>query len=271
MKRKVSTVICADLLFIFFLCMAGMLEGVISSIVYYSSFFVATAFALFADKRGDDASDDSVRLKINASSLVSLIPVIPLTVGTIFVISLVTTLILSLCGFSDSVTLEGNIFYIIFIHALLPAVLEEMLFRYVPLRLLSDRSARVAVLLSALFFGLSHTNLFQIPYAIIAGIILAAIDVAYDSVIPSVIVHFINNICSVFWMLNWDSPNFALIYITVLGIIFLASLVAVILKRKKYMAYIKKAFGRGEPYKPGKELYIMIGLTLFLAVTVLLF
>jgi membrane protease YdiL (CAAX protease family) len=271
MKRKVTTVICADMLFIFFLCIAGTVEGIFSDIMYYSSFFLVTAFALYADKRSDAPSSYCVRLTLDKKHALSLIPIIPLTVGVIFVISLLTSLVLSLFGFKESVQLEGNIFRVLALHALLPALLEEMLFRYVPLRLLGGRSPAMAILLSALFFGLSHTDLFQIPDAIIAGIILAAIDVAYDSIIPSLAVHFINNVCAVFWIMYSDSLRFSIIYMTVLGMLFLVSLLFVVVKRKEYDPYFVKATVKGEGYKPGAELFLLIGLTLFIAVTALLF
>ena len=82
-------------------------------------------------------------------------------------------------------------------HALLPAILEEALFRYLPMRMIAPHSPRCAIIISSLFFALVHGNLFQIPYAFIGGIIFMSLNLATGSIIPSLVIHFVNNAMSI--------------------------------------------------------------------------
>ena len=97
------------------------------------------------------------------------------------------------------VVLEGGFFEAALRYALLTAVLEELIFRYLPMRLLAHRSPRAALLLSSLFFSLVHCDLFQMPYALFAGAVFMILDLAANSVIPSLVIHFLNNLHTVFY------------------------------------------------------------------------
>jgi membrane protease YdiL (CAAX protease family) len=81
-------------------------------------------------------------------------------------------------------------------HALLPAVLEEGLFRFVPLKVLSPISRKIAVLLSAALFAIVHGSVYKIPYAFAAGVIFAMLDIYFASLLPSLLIHFLNNLLS---------------------------------------------------------------------------
>jgi len=70
---------------------------------------------------------------------------------------------------------------------------EEFLFRGVMLKSLSKYGVPFAVMLSSLLFGLIHGNIFQTPFAIVDGVILAYLAVRSGSIWPSVIVHFCVN------------------------------------------------------------------------------
>ena len=217
----------------------------------------------------DAPSEYRFRLGLTGEETRAVIPLVPLTVGAIFLISLVTAFLFSIFGFYDNTELEGGVFSIILKHVVLPAILEEALFRFVPIKMLGGRSPRCAVVLSAVLFGLIHTNLFQIPYAIAAGLMLAAVDLAFDSILPSVIIHLTNNLCSVLWINNSGNSVFTVCYLAVLFFACAVSLTVVLLRKARYKQYFARVLSKGEDYKPGIEIYIFTATTLILAVLAL--
>ncbi len=70
---------------------------------------------------------------------------------------------------------------------------EELMFRGVIMRRLSHVSKRLAIFMSAVFFGLMHGNLPQATMAMVVGLVFGYIDMEMQSLLPSVICHtFIN-------------------------------------------------------------------------------
>ena len=85
----------------------------------------------------------------------------------------------------------------LFIIAVLPAVLEEAVFRGCVLRVLRPFGDGFAIIVSAVLFSLMHGNIRQIPFAFIVGLILGRLYVITNSLWLPMIVHFINNALSV--------------------------------------------------------------------------
>lgn len=85
----------------------------------------------------------------------------------------------------------------LFTIAVLPAFLEEMIYRGYILRTLRPYGNVFAVLISSLLFSLMHGNLRQIPFAFIVGLILGLLYVLTDNIWMSITVHFANNAISV--------------------------------------------------------------------------
>ena len=77
--------------------------------------------------------------------------------------------------------------------ALLPAVVEETIFRGTLYNTYSKQNPLAGVFLSALLFGLMHMNFNQVPYAIYVGIIAALLMEACDSILAPMILHFTMN------------------------------------------------------------------------------
>ncbi len=77
--------------------------------------------------------------------------------------------------------------------AVLPAILEEMVYRGYVLRTLRGYGDWFAVLVSALLFGLMHGNITQVPFALIVGVVLGWLYVMTDNIWLPVAVHFANN------------------------------------------------------------------------------
>ena len=241
MRNALKYILSLDLIFIFLLYVSGFFGTVVGRVIYYLAFFLPVLLALVIVKRLGIAFSPP-RLKINGEAVLMTLPVAAPTFALIFLISWVTSLVLSFLGDGSTPDVSGNIILVIFTHAALTAVCEEALFRYIPLALLAPYSKRAAVILSSLFFALAHCNLFQIPYAFAAGIIFAAVDVAYNSIIPSLLLHFGNNLISVIWLRGATDGGFVKIYIAVLLSAAVLSLIPVFLMRKKYKTALTFAF-----------------------------
>ena len=81
--------------------------------------------------------------------------------------------------------------------SLIPAFAEELAFRGVFMNVMRKYGDAFAIISSSLIFGAMHGNTTQIIFAFTLGLIFAYIDCKANSIIPSVIVHFLNNFYAV--------------------------------------------------------------------------
>lgn len=81
--------------------------------------------------------------------------------------------------------------------AILPALLEEMVMRGYVLGSLRRYGDKLAVVITAMLFGLIHGNVLQLPFAFFLGLVLGWLVVQTDSIWPAVLLHFGNNAMSV--------------------------------------------------------------------------
>ncbi len=88
------------------------------------------------------------------------------------------------------------IFYIIAV-AIVPAFAEEFAFRGIFMGVLRKYGDTFAIITSSVVFGAMHGNITQIIFAFILGLIFGYIDCKTNSIIPSIVVHFINNFYAV--------------------------------------------------------------------------
>lgn len=73
-------------------------------------------------------------------------------------------------------------------------ITEEMVFRGVILRGFSTISQRFGIFMSALLFGLLHGNILQFITTFTVGIYLGFIATKYNSIIPTIVIHFFINL-----------------------------------------------------------------------------
>ena len=245
MKRAITYVVFADLIFILLLTVSGMLDGAISDVIYILAFILPTALVLGISKRSK-MEITPPPLNLSRRSTLSFLPTVAPTLLLIFLVSALTSYILSFVSEAELADVSGNIWIVLLKHALLTALCEELLFRYLPIAVISPYSKRVAVIFSAVMFSLSHVTLYQIPYAFIAGLIFCALDLAYDSILPSFILHLLNNVVSVFWLRHFGSVTFRTAYISALAAVALISIAAILIYKRKYIDLYKKATERGE-------------------------
>lgn len=264
MKKAVSSLVIADLLFVALLALSGSLEGLFSELVYYLAFILPAVFLLIYI-RLEKEGVTPLKIGVSKESALLSLPILFLTLAAVFLISFLTSFVLSFVGKAPTTDLSGNIFAVILIHAVLPSLLEEGLFRYIPLMILSPHSKRSAVIISALFFALIHCSIYQLPYALVAGIVFAALDLAAGSILPSVILHFLNNLVSIIWARNSGNSTFVFAFIIILSLLAVVSLIPVLIYRGKYKNFVNDIFEDKSKEKLSFEPIILAAVTLFVA------
>ncbi len=81
--------------------------------------------------------------------------------------------------------------------AVLPALAEEIVFRAYVQGALRRCGTTASVVLSAALFALFHGNILQVPFAFLMGLILGWLFARTGSILPSVLLHFGNNLMAV--------------------------------------------------------------------------
>jgi len=95
----------------------------------------------------------------------------------------------------------------------LPGICEEILHRGIMLHAGKQHAnTRYCLIISSLLFGLTHLNIRQFFYASILGFLMGYVSLASDSIIPSIIIHFMNNFLSNYFYygtkLGWPLARF---------------------------------------------------------------
>lgn len=231
MKKAIIAICAADIIFLLMLMLSGIFDGILFYTVYTLAFVLSFAAGILISR--ELSYNNYLRFGKREARLT--LPIIPLTVFIIIITSVLTSIALSFFGLQDDTVLEGNFFEALITYALLPAVFEELLFRYLPLRVLSHHSPRIAVFISAALFAAVHLDPFQLLYAFVAGAIFMSIDIMCESVWPSVIIHFINNALSVVSFFLAEYEVFTLAYIPVLLVLSTFAAIDVYSRRDEYI------------------------------------
>ena len=82
--------------------------------------------------------------------------------------------------------------------AILPAICEETTHRGLVMNGMKKNGAIRAIVLTGLLFGLLHFNMVQFGYAFLVGMLLCLVTMISKSIIPAMIMHFLNNFLSIF-------------------------------------------------------------------------
>lgn len=99
-------------------------------------------------------------------------------------------------SFFENTDMYSTIFTLIAV-AVAPPICEELAFRGFAMGSLSDFGQGFAVLFSSIFFGMMHSGVWGILFAFMVGFLLGCIRKTSGSLVPSMVVHFLNNVYSV--------------------------------------------------------------------------
>ena len=271
MTQKIKLIVAIDLLFIFILGISGsMKNSALSNTVYYLAFlipsFIGYVFITKSLSPVGTIRDHFATIRdfgLNKKGATFALPLIAPEIAIVASVSVITSALMSLMGKTNVQSFDDPFIYAVFIHALLPAMLEELLFRYVPIKLLSENK-KCAVILSSLMFAFAHVNVFQIPHAFIAGLIFAFVYISTESIIPTVAMHFFNNLVS---LITIYYPNEYWLFVS-FAIILIISLVFLFIKRDVYKKAVKAIISSDKPaigYTP----LILVLISLLLAIPAL--
>lgn len=159
---------------------------------------------------------------------------------TVNILTVFLSALFPILGGTNSVQSYGNdtgtIISMLIVFAILPAICEEFVFRGIVMGSLRKYGDKIAIVISALLFALLHQSLSTMIFAFCSGVILGIIRKSSDSLIPSMIVHFLNNalgaMMSVLSSVMSDE-SYVLSYYIVVSILVFAGLLSLILLNKR--------------------------------------
>lgn len=160
---------------------------------------------------------------IRARHIPLLISLLMVTVfGALFINSVMYVLGLRGADFisTASYTLRGlstntSFIYVFIAFAIIPAILEETVFRGVIYRYFLKSSSISAAIISALFFAISRFDLAGFPAQLLMGLVLSFSVRLTGSILAPMLIHFFSNLLSVYLL-----PSFWNVMIQPMGMLF---------------------------------------------------
>ncbi len=152
---------------------------------------------------------------------------------------------LNLIGFTAESSMEmatsGSMTASMFIYAVIVApIVEELVYRGFVMRNLTKYSKTLAIIVSAIFFGVMHANIPQTAFAIAVGLVLGYVASEY-SLIWSIVLHFANNLLAeilTFLLRDCSEQTELLVNLSVFGTFLLLGIAVMIKKRSEISAFI---------------------------------
>lgn len=121
--------------------------------------------------------------------------------GMLYASSILTNLLLAgtdTVDYANETVAEQPLMIALVFTVLLAPIFEELIFRWLLLDHLLFLGDSSALLISALFFGLFHTNLYQFFYAFAVGLVLGYVRIMTGRVFWNILLHmFINLFCGI--------------------------------------------------------------------------
>lgn len=209
--------------YLFALCGASVLQSVLSYLIAgragefagmnigswiayaVNQFAIILVVVLFAVWRKYDVGEVSkIRPLTNPKRWALLVPITVVTIIAFLPLSMLFTTFLDVIGYpvGGGVSMPdygsvGVYFLSLFLMAFLPAIGEELLMRGTVLPAMTTRGVWFGVFISAFLFSFMHGNPLQTVYQFCLGAVLAVLFLMSGSIIPCIIVHFLNNFITI--------------------------------------------------------------------------
>ncbi len=189
---------------------------------------------------------------------------------------------MSLVGISNKMDMDyttysplENMLYILSV-AVVPAISEEFALRGIVLGKLRQFGDSFAVIISAVLFAVLHGNIVQIPFAFILGLVFGFIVIKTNTLLPTIIIHFLNNFYAVVISIMESSMTFTyhqlntFYSVTMFIIVTLAIISAIILSKDKTLFNIKNKNNDIISFKTKiTNSFTSVGMVFFLGVLIL--
>ena len=242
MKKNIIIFIFLTIFSRLVLSLSGMAEPPFADMLYVLAFGLPILVGIPLAERDRRRREEIAGVKERWASLLSLrperavmlLPLVFVSVAAIFFVAYLGYLLISILGGELSGGISGSLFELLLTSALLPSVTEEMLFRLLPMKLVLPYSRKWTVILSAVSFSVFHLNYEQYLYTFVAGIIFILTDIAFESILPSMLMHLANNVASIVWMRLGESDTYSLAFVLTLIALAAVSMIFIIVKRRKY-------------------------------------
>ena len=159
-----------------------------------SIYFMTFMFSLFLYKK--HKSDFDIPISIKKLSMKKMIYLTTLTICGIPVAMVLSAMGNILSRTTVETTNDINNFPVIpalIIYALIPAVVEEFVFRGVILGIYSKVDVKAGILISSLFFALLHFSMGSVLYGFLFGVIFAIVRLGTDNILYTMIMHCVFN------------------------------------------------------------------------------
>lgn len=167
--------------------LANMIVFIISLLV--PALFVKTYV------ENDNISNKKVNVKSMAKVVVMTVPIVTaVQIGLGYLLEklgLNYDIVDKMNIYSNTSVISSILFFIYI--AVLPAIFEELYIRKTVLKFSQKYGNTFAIVSSAILFAVIHLNISQSLFAFIMGVILAVIAIYSNSIIPTGIIHFLNN------------------------------------------------------------------------------
>lgn len=153
---------------------------------------------------------------------------------------------------------DGILGFIIcfFTTAVTPALVEEFAYRGMIMGSTKKYSESLAIVSTAILFGLVHCNFEQIPFACLVGLILGFVAIKTKSIWTAVAIHFTNNFVSVFFdyaFLNYSDAVKNICYVAYLIVAIILGVFGVYLLSRRNDSFTlkpkKTESGKAQLYK----------------------
>ncbi len=184
--------------------------------------------------------------------------------GATYAISMVTNILVSLIDMLrgstytdgiDALANTGGPLQSILFGAVVPALGEEFLFRYMLRRKLRGGGDKIYIVLSGLCFGLFHANVNQIGYAMVVGMLFAYLYLRTGSIWVPIALHFLLNTLGMTVVPALMELGDAAVMGVVIGEFALIAGAAVVfgLSIRKVLKQLQPPAEPGWPYKPPRS------------------
>ena len=157
----------------------------------------------------------------------------------IYGINIFLNLILSAINIEGQKFIVQRPIYTDIIYAICIApILEEIVFRGVLMTYLKKYGIQTAIIVSSLFFGISHYNIYMIIPAFFIGVVLAYVSYKYSikySILLHILLNIVANMSKIIFVLKGPKEIFPLLGIIFISLFVLCLIFFIIgLKRKNY-------------------------------------
>ena len=154
---------------------------------------------------------------------------------------------------------------------ILSPIVEEMLFRGIMLNKIRMYGDKVAIITTAIMFGLFHANFSQFFYAVGLGVIFAYVTLKTGTIKYSIILHIVINIVGSVIMpsIVGDGSNIALIGVAGLVLIAITIIGIVLLINNRKNIHLSEDEIKLEKGTVAKTIYLNVGMILYIVLCVI--